>query len=110
MNKKFKLSVLPLFVYDLNEITHYIKYNLQNPIAAEALIDDVESAILERLPNCDSFAPYPSLEKTDHPYYRIGVHNYSIFYVVIGDVMEVRRIVYSKRDIVGLFENSMGKN
>ena len=34
-----------------------------------------------------------------HRYYRINVHNYCIFYVVIEDVMEVRRIIYKKRDI-----------
>ncbi len=35
----------------------------------------------------------------NHPYYRINVRNFSIFYVVIDNTMEVRRILYSKRNI-----------
>ena len=35
-------------------------------------------------------------------YYRIYVRNYVIFYVVKGDVMEVRRILYSRRDLKNL--------
>ena len=31
-------------------------------------------------------------------YYRIYVNDYIIFYVVDGDIMEVRRILYEKRD------------
>ena len=34
-----------------------------------------------------------------YPYYRIYVGNYTIYYVVIEDVMEVRRILYSKRNM-----------
>ncbi|MCM1488697.1 MAG: type II toxin-antitoxin system RelE/ParE family toxin, partial [Firmicutes bacterium] len=30
--------------------------------------------------------------------YRIYVGNYTVFYVVIGDVMEVRRFIYSRRN------------
>lgn len=33
------------------------------------------------------------------PYYRINVRNFSVFYVVIDDTMEVRRLLYSKRNI-----------
>jgi hypothetical protein len=32
-----------------------------------------------------------------HQYYPIYVRNYMVLYVVIGDVMEVRRFVYGKR-------------
>jgi len=35
----------------------------------------------------------------NYPYYRINVRNFSIFYVVIDDTMEVRRLLYSKRNI-----------
>lgn len=34
-----------------------------------------------------------------YPYYRIYIKNYVIFYVVLGNVMEVRRIVYSRRNL-----------
>ena len=31
-------------------------------------------------------------------HYRIQVRHFTIFYVVIEDVMEVRRVLYSRRD------------
>lgn len=40
-----------------------------------------------------------SARDRQYPYYRISVRNYTIFYVVIDDVLEVRRIVYSRRDL-----------
>ncbi len=98
-NKVYKLSFLPLFENDLNEIVDYITFELKNPEAASRLVDDVEAAIMKRLDNPIAFAPYQSMKERIHRYYRINVHNYCIFYVVIEDVMEVRRIMYKKRDI-----------
>jgi len=63
------------------------------------LIDDIELAIVKRLEMPLSFAPYQSSKIKNHPYYRINVRNFSIFYVVIDNTMEVRRILYSKRNI-----------
>ena len=97
--KHYKLHILPLFEHDLNEIVDYISVRLQNPIAAEALVDSVEQAIYQRLSCPEAFEQYHSAKERLHPYYRIQVKNYTIFYVVIGDVMEVRRIVYSRRDL-----------
>ena len=57
-----------------------------------------ETAILERLDNPLAFEPYPSIKKRKFPYYRIYVRNYVIYYVVIGEVMEVRRFLYGARD------------
>ena len=59
----------------------------------------VQKAIQERLFCAEAFEPYHSAKDRQYPYYRISVRNYTIFYVVIDDVMEVRRIVYSRRDL-----------
>lgn len=98
MAKEYKLRFLPLFEDDLNEIVDYIAFELQNPIAAEQLVDNVQQAIVERLPFAESFEPFRSSRNRKYPYYRISVRNYTVFYVVIGDTMEVRRILYSRRD------------
>ena len=45
-----------------------------------------------------SFELYRSPKKSADTYYRIYVGNYTVFYVVIDDVMEVRRLIYSARD------------
>lgn len=97
--QSYKLTFLPLFEKDLHEITDYITNTLQNPSAAHRLVDDIELAIIKRLEMPLSFAPYQSSKIRTHPYYRINVRNFSIFYVVIDETMEVRRLLYSKRNI-----------
>lgn len=97
--KHYELRILPLFEDDLNEIVDYITYRLRNPIAAEAFVDEVEKAIYDRLSCAESFQPYPSSRERKYPYYPIQVKNYTIFYVVIGSTMEVRRIIYSRRNL-----------
>lgn len=99
---RYKLRILPLFEEDLNEIVDYISLQLENPIAAAALVDDVERAIEERTSCAEAFEPYRSAKERKYPYYRIYVRNYVIFYVVIDDVMEVRRILYNRRDLKSL--------
>ncbi len=101
-NKNYKLSILPLFEEDLNGIVDYISGTLKNPQAASNLVDAVEKAIYERLPDAESFKVYESTKQREHDYYTIQVKNYTIFYVVIDDVMEVRRIIYSRRDMDSL--------
>ncbi len=97
--KHYKLRYLPMFEEDLSEIVNYIAIRLKNPIAAENLVDAVHDAIQARTTCAEAFEPYPSSRKREYPYYRICVKNYMIFYVVIGDVMEVRRILYSRRNL-----------
>lgn len=96
--KRYELRILPLFEEDLNEIVDYIAFRLRNPAAAEKLVDDVEAAIHERLHCAEAFEPFRSARERQFPYYRIQVRNFTVFYVVIDHVMEVRRILYSRRD------------
>lgn len=102
IRQKYKLLFLPLFEEDLDEIIDYIANHLQNPNATLRLIDDIESAIIKRLESPLAFQPYLSTKNRAHPYYRINVRNFSIFYVVIDDTMEVRRVLYSKRNLDNL--------
>lgn len=97
--KHYELRLLPIFEEDLNEIVDYICRELCNPIAAENLVDEVEKALYERLRCPEAFEPYHSAKMRRYPYYRLPVKNYSVFYVVIDHVMEVRRIIYSRRDL-----------
>ena len=54
-DNKYRLSYLPLFYKDFSNIVDYIINVLENPKAAEELLNAVESAIIERLPNAESF-------------------------------------------------------
>ena len=103
MDKQFDLCYLPQFEYDLASARDYIAFTLGSPAAALKLVEDVEIAILKRLENPLAFQPFQSTRKRKHLYYRINVRNYSVFYVVIGNVMEVRRFAYSKRNLTKLF-------
>ena len=83
MGNNYELRYLSLFYEDMMEKVSYVREKLQNPKAAEDLINDVEIAILKCLPVCESFEPYHSLKDREYPYYRIYVRNYIVFYVVI---------------------------
>ena len=100
---KYRLRYLPLFYEDLEQKVVYITEKLQNPQAANNLIDAVELAILERQPVAEAFEPYHSIRERKYPYYRIYVKNFVVWYVVIDDegedkIMEVRRFLYNKQN------------
>lgn len=102
-NHIYQLRYLPLFYKDLEEKILYIAETLQNPQAANDLLDAVEDAIKRRVPVAEAFEPYHSLKERRYPYYRIYVNNYVIYYVVIDDegtdkVMEIRRFLYKGQD------------
>ncbi|HFR3691565.1 TPA: type II toxin-antitoxin system RelE/ParE family toxin [Streptococcus suis] len=97
-NKHYELTFLPLFEQDLNEAVDYITNTLNSPQAALNLVDEVEKAIFERLKNPSGYAPFPTLKKRPNDYYTIKVRNFTIFYVLIENTMEIRRILYSKRN------------
>ncbi|HCC35038.1 MAG TPA: type II toxin-antitoxin system RelE/ParE family toxin [Ruminococcaceae bacterium] len=99
MDERFTLRYLPLFEQDLMAVRDYIAFKLKNPIAARRLIEDTEQAIMKRLANPLGFEPYRSARDRKQTYYRINIRNFSVFYVVIDDVMEVRRFIYSKRNL-----------
>ena len=102
MDKEYKLRYLPLFKNDMEQAILYIADVLKNPNSAEKLLDDVEYEIKKRLQYPLAFEPYHSLRQRKHEYYKIPVGNFFVFYVVIYDVMEVRRFVYSRRDFDNL--------
>lgn len=100
---KYSLRYLPLFYEELEEKVVYIAEKLMNPLAANDLLDAVETAILERLPNAEAFEAYHSLKERKYPYYRIYVKNFVIYYVVLDDegsnkIMEVRHFLYNKQN------------
>lgn len=98
MKNKYNIRYSPLFYEDLNKIILYIKNELNNIEAANNLLKEIENSILARINFQTAYEPYISLKARKSIYYRIYVKNYIIFYVVIDDVIEVRRILYSKRD------------
>jgi len=100
----FDIKYLPLFEEDLADIVDYIVVSLKNPDAARDLLNTIEQALLDRAKCPLSFEPFDSTKKRPMAYYRIYVRNFTIFYVVFESdrVMEVRRILYSKRNVLNI--------
>ena len=96
---EYTIKFIPLARQDLTDIVNYILNEFQNPIAAENTLTRIEKAIYERLEEGpESFAIWPSTKEREHPYRRINVGNYTVWYVVIDNIMEIRRIQPSRRN------------
>mgnify|MGYP000894740367 FL=1 len=95
---RFLLKFIPRFELDLNEILDYITFKLHDQESALKLVDKIEKAILARLECPLSFERFQSNRRRKHPYYRIYVDNFVVYYVVIENVMEVRRVLYKSRN------------
>ena len=95
----YNIEYLPSFDEELGEILYYITYKLQNKIAAERLLENIENAIVSRGVNQEGFEVYRSVKDRKYSWYRIYVGNFTIFYVVKNNIMIVSHILYSKRNI-----------
>ena len=99
MPKRYRLQYLPLFWDDLEQAVFYVRDVLKNPAAAERLLNRTEEAILAHAKTPTMVQIYRTTRSRPQPYYWFAVGNYMVFYVVIGDVMEVRRFIYGARDL-----------
>ena len=94
------MVVLSLEAYE--SLTENLEMHLDRADKAELLISEVQKAIYDRLEMPEAFEKVRSGKQRQYPYYRIYVKNYTILYVVIGNIMEVRHMFYSRRDIQNL--------
>lgn len=98
MDKRYSIKYTNLFYKDLIEILNYIKYELGNVQSANKLFDEIIKAVSNRAVCPKAYEKYVSTKKRKNTYYKIYVKNYIIFYIVKDNVMEVRRILYNKRN------------
>ena len=73
MEKKYEIKYLPLFYKDLDQITDYIMYKLNNEIAANNFVNELEKEINKRAYNPVSYEKYISIRKRKYTYYKIYV-------------------------------------
>lgn len=102
MANKYIIRYTATFIKQFNNISKYIIYKLQNRIAAESFYYEMINEIEKRSENPESFEKYKSRRKRKNTYYKINVKNYTIFYVVQNNTMEIRRILYSRRNLDNL--------
>lgn len=97
---KYLVEYLPLAYDDLDEIFTYIAAD--DPNAAVNLLNEIDTAILnlERFPE---LGVNPKNQRLAHKGYKmLIVNDYLVFYVVIGEIIEIRRIVSGKRSYTSL--------
>ena len=95
---KYTIKYTDTFIKQFNNILKYFIYKLQNKIAAENFYNEVITEIENRSENPEIFEKYKSSRKRKNTYYRIYVKNYTIFYIVKNNTMEIRRILYSSSE------------
>ena len=85
---------------DIAEAARYIAKELQNPAAADRLLDDIVSAVssLEKMPKGYALVRNDHLANLGFRF--LPVHNYLAFYIVKEDAQSVtiERFLHSRRD------------
>lgn len=95
---KYTIRYLPTFISQFNNILYYLTYELKNKIAAENFYNEVIDKIEKRSEFPTAFEIFKKTKKEGVNWYRIQIRNYTVFYVVEDNIMEVRRIYYGKRN------------
>jgi addiction module RelE/StbE family toxin len=96
MNRtRFKIEYLPIAVRDLDEIFDYILKD--NPSAAVGLVDNMETNI-SKLGDFPELGLVPKDDRLRFMGYRmLFVGEYIVFYVILEEAVEIRRIIHGKR-------------
>lgn len=93
--EKYRLLVFPSAKQDLHDIVDYV--NELSPDAALKLYDEIVEGIgsLSQMPMRCALLKSPALRAKG--YRVLAVHNHLVFYVVNGNQVEIRRILYGRR-------------
>ncbi len=96
MARGYKIKIYPAAEQDLAEIVAYL--NTLSPDAAlryyDMLVEEIAS--LSTMPER---CPHPrDLALTAKGYRYLIVKDYLVFYMVVGDTVQIRRILYGRRD------------
>ena len=98
MSGNYQLRLTPQFKADFQAVLRYITIDLSNPIAANALIDELDDALEQVQTYPFSVRPFPTKLNRPEVYRAVGVKRYMAFYVVLDGVVEFRRFLYSGSD------------
>ena len=104
----FTVRFTPQAVADLEEIKRYISNDLFNPQAAADLV----ALVFDKIRTLVSMPQSGARLRTDSPvlkgYRFIPCKNYLVFYRIEGKTVSVIRVLYAKRDYLGLLEPDKG--
>ena len=95
MRNKYPIEYLPIAEKDLIEILEYVQ--IDNPVAALQLLEEIDKAI-SKLAYFHYMGYIPKDQRLIQLNYRtLVVENYRVFYVVLDEIIEIRRILHGKR-------------
>ena len=96
----YKIKIFPTAKQDLEEVIGYL--NTLSPDAASKYYDLLveEIASLSKMP--ERFPKPKDLALAVKGYRYLIVKNYLVFYAIIGDTVQIRRILYARRDYSAL--------
>ena len=95
--KRFNVRLAETFLWDMTDITLYILEQSESTEIPRRFYNDVLNEIEKRAFGADSYESYYPYEGSPE-YRRIYFGNYTIFYVIDGNDMDVRRILWSGAD------------
>ena len=95
--KNFRVRHSEDFLFDMIDITLYLLEQSANVDVPRRFYNDVLAYIEERSFGADSYEPYHPYEGSPE-YRRLYFGNYTIFYVIKDDEMDIRRILWSGAD------------
>ncbi|HBW37888.1 type II toxin-antitoxin system RelE/ParE family toxin [Desulfosporosinus sp. BICA1-9] len=93
--EKYELKIFPSAEQDLKDVINYL--NEFSPQAALKIYDEIVAGIasLEQMPMRCSLAKNTVLRAKQ--YRLLLVQNYVVFFIVNGNVVQIRRILYGRR-------------
>ncbi len=100
--EKYKIKIFPRAKQDMEEVIDYL--NTLSPDVAlkyyDLLVEEI--AGLSQMPER---CPRPKdLALAARGYRYLIVKNYLVFYVIAGDTVQIRRILYARRNYKGLLQ------
>jgi len=100
----YRIHYLPIALDDLKSIVRYITYKLESPRSAERLISRIDKEVQKIADNPFRCHLFLSPEKLNHEYRVLHIDNYSLFYVVESEKIEIHRVIHALRDISQIIE------
>lgn len=83
---------------DLDEIWDYIASELQNPIAAERIVNSIMDTVDQLADFAEAGTPLTSVADVESDYRFLVTGNYLTFYRVYENEVFVDRVLYGRRD------------
>ena len=100
----YKLKYAKSYHEDVKSTINYLKYSLQNPIAAQRLRDEIRIKNKKIKENPFIYPVVPDEYLASKGYRFSMVNNFMIFYKVIEKQIEIIRFLYGYRDWMNLLQ------